>query len=96
MRYCFGVDIGGTTVKMGLFGESGEIIDKWEIVTHTENKGEAILPDVAASILNKMKERELSRAVVLGIGVMMEWSTGALIWAGNIRRQKRNWNISQD
>ncbi|HAX50845.1 ROK family glucokinase [Muricomes intestini] len=69
MRYCFGVDIGGTTVKMGLFGESGEIIDKWEIVTHTENKGEAILPDVAASILNKMKERELSRAVVLGIGV---------------------------
>lgn len=69
MRYCFGVDIGGTTVKMGLFGESGEILDKWEIITNTENQGKAILPDVAASILNKMKERELSGASVLGVGV---------------------------
>lgn len=38
MRYCFGIDIGGTTVKIGLFSISGEIIDKWEIKTHTENQ----------------------------------------------------------
>ena len=46
MKYCFGVDLGGTTVKMGVFSENGEIIDKWEIKTRTENAGEAILPDI--------------------------------------------------
>ena len=32
MKYCFGVDIGGTTVKLGLFTTDGEIVDKWEII----------------------------------------------------------------
>ena len=41
MKYCFGIDIGGTTVKMGLFQEDGELLDKWEIKTRTENQGEA-------------------------------------------------------
>ena len=48
--YCFGVDIGGTTVKMGLFEGDGNVIDKWEIKTVTANGGEAVLPDIAASI----------------------------------------------
>ena len=43
MKYCFGVDIGGTTVKLGLFTTEGEIVDKWEIKTRTENQGEACL-----------------------------------------------------
>ena len=46
MKYCFGVDIGGTTVKIGLFTTEGELLEKWEIKTRTENHGEAILPDV--------------------------------------------------
>lgn len=69
MKYCFGVDVGGTSVKMGLFTESGEILDKWEIVTRTENKGEGILPDISAAIFNKMQERQLDKSVVLGVGV---------------------------
>lgn len=69
MNYCFGIDIGGTTVKMGLFEFSGEIIDKWEIHTRTENDGEAILPDVAKSILDKLEEKKLSKEHILGIGV---------------------------
>ena len=60
MRYCFGVDIGGTTVKMGLFSTEGDILDKWEIPTRTENEGEAILPDAADSILKKIEERNIS------------------------------------
>ena len=48
MKYCFGVDVGGTTVKLGLFTVEGELLDKWEIKTYTENEGERILPDVAA------------------------------------------------
>ena len=46
-RYVFGVDIGGTTVKIGLLTEAGEKLEVWEIPTRTENNGENILPDVA-------------------------------------------------
>lgn len=69
MKYCFGVDIGGTTVKLGLFEETGEILDKWEIKTHTEEEGKAILPDIAAAILAKLEEKQISKADVLGAGV---------------------------
>ena len=53
MMYCFGVDIGGTTVKMGLFQEDGIVCDKWEIKTRTENEGCMILPDIANAICEK-------------------------------------------
>ena len=69
MRYCFGIDIGGTTVKIGLFSINGEIIDKWEIKTHTENQGEKILPDISESILNKLKEKKILKSDVNGIGI---------------------------
>ena len=58
MNYIFGVDLGGTTVKMGVFSEEGQIIDKWEIKTRTENAGEAILSDIATSVLKKISEHE--------------------------------------
>ena len=45
--YCFGIDVGGTSVKCGLFQTDGTLIEKWEIPTRTENCGEAILPDIA-------------------------------------------------
>lgn len=69
MKYCFGVDIGGTSVKMGLFSTEGELFDKWEIKTHTENDGEAILPDVAQSIKKKMEEKKIGWAEVEGVGI---------------------------
>ncbi len=69
MAYCFGVDIGGTTVKMGLFTTEGKLLDKWEIVTRTENEGEMILPDVADSVLQKCEERGLADGEVQGVGV---------------------------
>ncbi len=69
MNYCFGVDIGGTTVKMGLFQFDGSLIEKWEIKTRTENEGAAILPDVAEAIRKKLAEYELEKENILGIGV---------------------------
>lgn len=69
MEYCFGVDIGGTTVKMGLFTIEGELLEKWEIKTRTEQKGEAILPDVADSLKQKMEEKKLGKEQVSGIGI---------------------------
>lgn len=69
MRYCFGVDIGGTTVKLGLFKFDGEVLEKWEIKTRTENEGANILPDVAAAIKERMAQHELPKEDVLGVGV---------------------------
>lgn len=69
MRYCFGVDIGGTTVKLGLFKFDGEVVEKWEIKTRTENHGVNILPDVATTIKEHMRQRELIKENVLGVGV---------------------------
>lgn len=67
--YCFGVDIGGTTVKMGLFQEDGTVLEKWEIVTRKENHGAAILPDVAKSIEEKLADHGIEKEKVVGIGV---------------------------
>ncbi|MBQ6888096.1 MAG: ROK family glucokinase [Lachnospiraceae bacterium] len=68
-QYVFGVDIGGTTVKLGFFEANGNVVDKWEIPTRTENGGEAILPDVAESIQKKMQEKGITKDAVAGVGV---------------------------
>jgi len=68
-RKVFGVDLGGTTVKMGVFTEEGELLDKWEIPTRKEDNGSNILPDIASSIKGKMNERNISINDVAGIGI---------------------------
>ena len=69
MKYCFGVDIGGTTVKLGLFEAEGTIVDKWEIATDISDEGSAILPDVAASVGKKIEEHQIDKTDIIGIGV---------------------------
>ena len=68
-KYCFGVDVGGTTVKLGLFGTEGNLLDKWEIKTRSGEGGKQILPDIAESILAKMTERGIARDEIVGVGV---------------------------
>lgn len=68
-QYVFGVDIGGTTVKLGYFDAEGNVLDKWEIPTRKEDNGSHILPDVAASIEKKIKDAGIDRKDVAGVGV---------------------------
>lgn len=68
-RKVIGVDIGGTTVKMGIFSDDGELLDKWEIPTRTEDNGVKILPDIAASIKEKLGTDDPDSSKVLGIGI---------------------------
>lgn len=68
-RYAFGVDVGGTTVKLGLFDMDGCVLDKWEIPTVKDNDGASILPDVAESVLAKMKEKGIEKDDVEGVGI---------------------------
>ena len=68
-QYCFGIDVGGTTIKCGFFNSEGELLDKWEIPTRTEENGTNILPDIAQTIKAKIEERGLTREQIEGIGV---------------------------
>lgn len=69
MKYGFGIDIGGTTVKLAFFSEYGDMISKWEIPTDTRNSGENILPDIAASVERYMAQNGVDRREILGMGV---------------------------
>ena len=67
--YAFGVDVGGTTVKLGLFSRDGALLEKWEIPTRTQNNGENVLPDIVASIRSKLSEKNIAPQNVEGIGI---------------------------
>ena len=69
MRYGFGIDLGGTTVKLAFFEENGNCLHKWEIPTVKSNGGEQILPDIAAAILAYLAEKQIAKSDVLGIGI---------------------------
>lgn len=68
-KYGFGVDIGGTTIKMGFFETNGKLLDKWEIKTNTANGGAEILSDIAKGIDNKLAQEAISKADIQGVGV---------------------------
>ena len=69
MKYGFGIDLGGTTVKIAYFDETGKMLDKWEIPTVTADGGKQILPDIAASIQQYMLGNSIPETAILGLGI---------------------------
>ena len=69
MAYGFGVDLGGTTVKIAFFAENGEMLSKWEIPTVTDNDGAGILPDIAKAVLGYLEKENVPKSEILGIGI---------------------------
>ena len=68
-KYCLGVDIGGTTVKIGLFTVEGKVEDKWEIATRKDEGGSMILSDIAASVDEKLQAAGIQKTDVIGMGM---------------------------
>ena len=68
-KYLVGIDIGGTTVKLGLFDLNGELLDKWEIETRKTEKGRYILSDIAKSIDSILSKKNINKNEVKGVGV---------------------------
>ncbi len=68
-KKCIGVDIGGTSVKLGLFTAAGELLDKWEVPTRKEEGGKYILPDVAASIKAMLADKGIDKNDIAGAGM---------------------------
>ena len=69
MRFGFGVDLGGTTVKIAYFNEAGDLLEKWEIPTVTVDGGKQILPDIAASVLGYLEGKGIRKDAIIGIGI---------------------------
>lgn len=69
MKFGFGIDLGGTTVKIAYFDETGNMLDNWEIPTVTVDNGSHILPDIAASIADYRKEKNVKDEDLLGVGI---------------------------
>lgn len=76
-KVCFGVDIGGTSIKIGLFkvtiGESmafdGQLVEKWSFKTRETTYAKDVLKDISDSIKDKMVKLNISAENVIGIGV---------------------------
>lgn len=86
-NYCFGIDIGGTTVKCGVFKTDGTLMDKWEIKSRVENNGECILPDVAETVLSKISDMGIDKDDIAGIGIGVPGPVeedGSLVGAVNL------------
>ena len=68
-RYGFGIDLGGTTCKLGLFQVDGTLMEKWEIPTDTRENGKNVLTDIAASVEEKIRQHHISREQIIGAGI---------------------------
>lgn len=69
MEYGFGVDVGGTTIKLGYFNRQGSMLNSWAIRTNTAENGRYILGDIADSLERFMAERAISKDSLIGLGV---------------------------
>ena len=91
MKYGFGVDLGGTTVKIAYFDREGNLLDKWEIPTVSDDGGKQILPDIAASIGKYLEEKKIPREQVVGVGIGVP---GPVDSRGNVNRcVNLNWGV---
>ena len=69
MKYGFGIDLGGTTVKLAYFNEEGQLLDKWEIPTNTSEGGKYILEDIAVAVKGYLKEKNIPDEDIIGLGI---------------------------
>lgn len=69
MKYIYGIDVGGTTVKLGLFQEDGSLMEKWEIPTRKENGGAHIIEDIAAALKDNIVSHGIEKEQLIGAGV---------------------------
>ena len=68
-QYCVGIDVGGTTVKCGIFTYNGVLLDKWEVMTRKAENGKYILPDVAEELKKHLEEKTIAYEDITGIGI---------------------------
>lgn len=89
-----GIDLGGTSVKLAILSEEGEVLQKWSIPTDSRDHGINIMPDIIGSIKHHLDLYSLTPEEFLGIGMgspgAVDSSEGTVTGAFNL-----NWATSQ-
>lgn len=89
MQYTFGVDVGGTAIKYGLFGDG--LIEKWASPTRVDATGSQILPDIAAALAACQARHSITPGQITGIGIGVPGPVDA---AGRVNRcVNLNWGV---
>lgn len=86
-KYCVGIDIGGTSVKFGMFDLEGILLEKWSIPTRTEESGRHILSDVGTSVNERLQALGIQKEQVAGVGVGVAGQVsedGGVLFAENL------------
>lgn len=69
LEYAFGIDIGGTSVKMGLFSRANGLLEKWEIPTQKGSDPTVVLEDIHVAIRACLQRHGIAKEEVAGIGM---------------------------
>lgn len=89
-----GIDLGGTSVKLAILSEEGEVLQKWSIPTDNSDQGVKIMPDIFESIKHHLDLYQLTPEDFLGIGMgspgAVDRSEGTVTGAFNL-----NWTTTQ-
>lgn len=67
--YKFGVDVGGTTVKIGLFSGDGKLEEKYEIATDKSDQGAHIIEHIAAKLDEIIAKESYGILDCMGVGI---------------------------
>lgn len=83
-----GIDLGGTSVKLAIISQEGELLKKWSIKTNILENGKHIVPDIIASIQEHLDLYGVTTADFIGIGMgapgKVDGQTGTVIGAYNL------------
>ena len=69
MKYVFGVDVGGTFIKMGFFDSEGTLIDKWEIPSDKNLSGAQFLSRIAEDVKSRLARANAALSDCMGVGL---------------------------
>lgn len=93
-RKVIGIDLGGTTAKIGILNQNGDIEKKWELPTDISEEGSKIVPNIIQSISVHLEAESLTATDFLGIGMgtpgTVNRNDGTVIGAYNL-----NWKTLQ-
>lgn len=92
-KVIFGVDVGGTAIKFGIFDTEGTLHNDWELPTDKSESGNHILEQIALSIESVIGKVGIAPSQIEGIGLGVPGpvlENGEVVEAANLGWRNRN------
>ncbi|MFA5470774.1 MAG: ROK family protein [Acholeplasmataceae bacterium] len=69
-KYVYGIDVGGTSIKIGLFDfNTTKLINSFEVKTPNKDDGKVIFETIYKNILDNNHNQEIELSSILGVGI---------------------------